>query len=263
MINFVNSLTELSKESRSFCVVTLVGKRGSVPQEVGAKMIVTPECENSPFFGTVGGGRVELHAIKKAKELIASGNGPEMITINLGTDLGMVCGGEVTLFFEATRKSKWVIAIFGAGHVSQALVQTLVNLDCEMMVFDEREEWLKRLPTSYKIKKHLIKDLEEDVKSIPSDAFVLTLSHGHLFDHRYLRAVLKISDRPYVGAIGSQKKAKELKTALLQDGIDEKVVVKIRSPIGLKIGTNDPFEIAISIVAELLENRDAFGSVKC
>lgn len=95
-------MLRLEKNGEAFVCITLAGARGSVPQEVGAKMVVNAAGR---ACGTVGGGRVEEAAIQHARELLASK--PEapcgLIEWNLQKDIGMTCGGVVSYFFEVFR----------------------------------------------------------------------------------------------------------------------------------------------------------------
>ena len=63
----------------------------------------------------------------------------------------MTCGGSVKLYFEphAAGGATWSIAIFGAGHVTQALVPVLLPLPCQIAVYDTRPEWIARLPAAW------------------------------------------------------------------------------------------------------------------
>ena len=91
----VQKLLELGE---SFVTVTLVEIRGSAPQIVGAKAIVT---RNGIEGGTVGGGKIEAAAIDHAQQLLANGRQhAELVQWNLQTDIGMTCGGAVRLFFD-------------------------------------------------------------------------------------------------------------------------------------------------------------------
>src|SRR3989304_6033946 len=118
---FIEKLAELSKGGRPFVSVTLVDAVGSTPQDAGTKMLVDV---TGLLFGTVGGGRVEHQAIQFAQQMFADRNSPtaRLVEWNLQRDVGMTCGGEVKLYFEAYNHRSWRIVVFGAGHVAQALV---------------------------------------------------------------------------------------------------------------------------------------------
>ena len=60
----------------------------------------------------------------------------------------------------------------------------------------------------------------------------------------------------FIGVIGSEPKSRTLRSTLLKEGFDESMVGRIHCPIGLPIGSNSPPEIAVSIAAQLLQERD-------
>ena len=86
-------------KSGGVCVlVTVLGSRGSVPREGGARMIVRSD---GSFHGTIGGGSLEWQAQSLARHLLAGGPMRSRVMDQaLGPDLGQCCGGHVTLGFE-------------------------------------------------------------------------------------------------------------------------------------------------------------------
>lgn len=249
LTGIIESMRCLEESGEAFVCVTLAEARGSVPQEVGAKMLVT---ENGRACGTIGGGRVEEAAIEHARGLLAGRSPCELIEWNLQKDIGMTCGGVVKFFFEVFQTDAWQIAIFGAGHVSQALVRVLAGLDCRVHVFDTRPEMLSALPESSRIRGHLVEPLEDAVEKIPGGAFVVVMTQGHRTDKPVLERILKTRPFPYLGVIGSASKAAVLRRELGGAGIADPA---FRCPIGLPLGKDTPAEIAISIVAEMLQVR--------
>lgn len=249
------------KADTSYVVVTIVEAKRSVPQEIGAKMLVTQACQNAPLYGTIGGGKVEKESIDYALTLLSDVSATSHLkTFHLTKDLKMACGGEMTIFFEVVRNNKWNIAIFGAGHVSQKLVRILKTLDCHIYCFDSREAWLEKLPKSNKISKYLIAMNPEKVEAfqhkLPENCFCLIMTHSQHIDFQIAKKIInQDSTVPYLGVMGSQSKAKNLRHKLLESGISKDHVSKIYSPVGLAIGNNTPSEIAISITAQLLEVR--------
>jgi xanthine dehydrogenase accessory factor len=235
-------------------LVTVVSARGSTPQDTGAKLLVAAAGR---VAGTVGGGKVESAAIGHAKKLLAQGGDAHLLTWNLQRDLGMTCGGEMTLFFEAhAGGSGWTVVVFGAGHVAQALARVLAPLDCRLLCFDSRAEWLAQFPAAANLAARQADDLAAEVEALPEDAFVLTITQGHATDLPVLRRALA-RNFPFVGAIGSRSKRAALERELREAGVAPERIAALRCPLGLPIGTNHPQEIAISIAAELIQARDA------
>lgn len=247
-------IQQLIKQGIAHVLVTLTDVRGSAPQDIGAKIVVT---EQGIHAGTVGGGKVEALVIQKAQEMLKNEEQYRFESWNLQKDVKMTCGGEVQFFFEAFCVGVWNICIFGAGHVAQALVPLLCQLDCQVHCVDPRKEWLDRLDAKENLRLYCIENPEEAASIIPSGAFVAMMTKGHSSDVPILKQILGSGiEYPYVGMIGSKTKAYRVRKELERSGFSKEQVEQIHSPIGLPIGTNHPVEIAVSIVGEMLSVRD-------
>jgi xanthine dehydrogenase accessory factor len=255
MTTYFDSLNDLVQSGAPFVSVTVVDTMGSVPQDRGAKMLVTGAGR---VFGTVGGGKVEVRAIEEAKRLLEDDTLPKtrFAQWSLEKDIGMTCGGTVRLYFEAFNVTRWNIVVFGAGHCASALVEMLVRLDCRVTCIDPREEWLSRLEASPKLVKVLTDDMPAQVAKIPEGSFVVLMTMGHTTDKPILLEILRTRKFPYLGVIGSNSKAKRLKKDVIDAGLPEEMMRAFLCPVGLELGTNHPQEIAISIVAQMLQERD-------
>lgn len=245
---------ELLASNRPFVLVILTDALGSAPQEPGAKMLCD---ENGLIQGTIGGGKVEALALKTAAELLVNKSATTFVDWHLEKDVGMTCGGRVKLYFETYRAADWQIAIFGAGHVAQALVAALLPLQCRILCVDSRPDWLDALPKSPKISALLAAAPAMEIHSLPSEAFVLMMTQGHATDFPVLLECLK-RENPfsYLGVIGSKSKRAVLIKDLIAAGIDAGQAERFTCPIGLPIGKSEPAEIAVSVVAQLLQSRD-------
>jgi xanthine dehydrogenase accessory factor len=243
----------LTQNGTSFVMVTMTGVIGSAPQEVGAKMLVT--CDGL-YAGTVGGGKVEMAAIRKSQEILSGDQSPPLtVKWNLQKDIGMTCGGEVIFLFEHFHEAPWPIVIFGAGHIAQALTRTLSNLSTHVTCIDSREEWISKLES---VKKIHHPDPKELVKTLNPKSYFMCMTMGHSFDVPILVEIFKHApDCPYVGVVGSDVKGLRIKNDLKNLGVSEEFINKLRVPMGLPIGNNQPYEISISIAAELLQVRDS------
>ena len=251
---YADALQKQLGDGKPFTVVTLIAIRGSAPQVLGAKAIVTT---GGIVWGTVGGGKIEAAAVTRAQELLANLKQEcQWVTWNLQTDIGMTCGGEVKLFFEVHARTQWPIAVYGAGHVSQALVRTLLCLDCHVTCIDARSEWLDKLPDHVKLSIDCVDEPETTVESMHPRTFFVLMSRGHATDLPVLAKILQSRTPPFLGVIGSKQKASVLKRDLTAMGIAEEKLDSFHCPMGLPLGNNTPEEIAISITAQLIQVRD-------
>jgi xanthine dehydrogenase accessory factor len=268
MPGFIERLAELAAGGQPFVSVTLVDAVGSTPSDAGSKMLVTA---HGLAHGTIGGGRVEAKAIAHAQSMLCEpeGSPPEtseprgssprsaFIEWNLQRDVGMTCGGVVKLFFDTYNHSQWQIAIFGAGHVAAALLHCLLPLECRITAIDPRHDWLARLPDHPRLQKVLTADAPAEVARLPDNAFVLCLTMGHRTDRPILEEIFRQRRTfPYLGVIGSQAKRKVLERELKSAGVSTEQLEQLHCPIGLALGSNLPGEIAVSVAAQLIQQRD-------
>jgi xanthine dehydrogenase accessory factor len=257
---FHERLGERLHRGEAFVVVTIVHSHGSTPADTGSRMIVTEEGID---FGTVGGGRIEAKAIDEAAQMLRNKAITKYVDWSLKTDVGMTCGGRVKLYFELWNATPWNIVIFGAGHVTQALARLLTTLNCRLTCIDPRQDWIEKLPAGV----HTIVDEQPAsvVDKLPENSFVLCMTKGHHSDLPVLQRIFEIGRRfPYLGVIGSNAKAAVLRKELVESGI-AKERLSFHCPIGLfdgnsPIGNHDPNEIAVSIAAQLIRERDRLRS---
>jgi xanthine dehydrogenase accessory factor len=169
----------------------------------------------------------------------------------------MTCGGAVKLYFEPhAAGGDWPIVIFGAGHIAQALLPVLLPLPSTITCCDSRAEWLDKLPRARNLRVVRMDNPAELIPSLPENAFVLCLTKGHQTDRPILQRALAERNFPFVGAIGSDAKAAVLRKEMIADGLPPERAAKFHCPVGLDFGTNHPHEIALSIAAQLLTERD-------
>ena len=255
-IDLLKEAVRLQGEGTPFCIVTVADARGSIPQEIGAKAIVD---RTGLVYGTIGGGKVEVRACEKSRDLLAANPSRQTLLerINLHRDVGMTCAGEMTLLYEIFRPEfEWNVAIFGAGHVAQKLCRLLSELDCRITCFDTRTEWLDRLPAHGKLERRRVGDFHEGVAAIVPGAFVVVMTMGHPTDLPVLRALwARQVETGFIGVLGSDSKAAIMRRELREAGLPEDFIGRISCPIGEKIGNNTPAEIAVSVLAQLVHVR--------
>jgi xanthine dehydrogenase accessory factor len=149
------------------------------------------------------------------------------------------------------------VYIFGGGHVGLAISRIMSQLDFYVIVIDCRKD-VNTLTENTFADEIIIKDFVEATNDIIEDKFsyVVIVTPGHVQDKGVLKAVLHKKVK-YVGMMGSESKVRTLYKELSAEGINPNYLSRIHSPIGLKIKSETPEEIAISIAAEIISVRNS------
>ncbi len=153
------------------------------------------------------------------------------------------------------------LCIFGAGLVGQAIAHIAPLAGFRVLVVDDRATFANRehLPHVDEIKVCPFEQAVEEVE-MDSNTFVAIMTHKHRWDCQILAKVLR-KPTAYVGMMGSRDKIEKTFYALKKDGFTECELGRVCAPIGLDIGGNAPGEIAISVVAQMLQVRYRQGKV--
>jgi xanthine dehydrogenase accessory factor len=250
-------LSEIARGPQPAALCTVVQTSGSTPRKIGASMVVVADgSELGQIVGTIGGGAVEHRVRAEAIAAIAETR-PRSVELALTTQLGMCCGGQMTVFIDPLRQRPPCL-IFGAGHCGQALARAADLAGFRVQVADPRDE----LHGQFGAGIELIEDYEDedlDDMSFGPDAFVIVVTHDHAMDQTLCERILRREHR-YLALVGSQRKARLTRQRCLSKGIAPERVEAMRSPAGLDIGAETPEEIAVSIVAEMVQVRRRVGA---
>ncbi|GGX79926.1 xanthine dehydrogenase accessory protein XdhC [Litchfieldella qijiaojingensis] len=256
------ALHRLQQEARPHALASVVGAAGSTPREPGAKMVITADDTHD----TLGGGTFEFQVIAAAREALAAGEiGTRLEAFPLGGRSGQCCGGYVHVLLEIFAGAEMSVALFGAGHVGQALVGLMAPLPWRVLWFDSREdifpegsESQPRLSCRRMASGEDGPDIESAVTSLPAGSHVLVMTHDHGEDRRLIDALLKRGDCASIGLIGSKSKWASFQRRLRDAGHDQTSLDRVRCPIGIPGAKGkQPYEIAVAVVAELLTLKPA------
>lgn len=165
---------------------------------------------------------------------------------------------ETDFFVEIYVKNPQLI-ILGGGHVSQPVAKIGKMLGFHVTVMDDREEFVtkERFPDADRLIQGTYEEIPEKIP-VYENAYYVIVTRGHLGDSASARQILK---RPYVylGMIGSRNKVKLTREKLLREGFTEDQLDTIHAPIGLPIGGHMPAEIAVSITAEIVQEKNKYN----
>jgi xanthine dehydrogenase accessory factor len=261
-VDWLSALVQLRAEGAPGVLVTVAEVRGHAPRDQGAKMVVGL----AQTWGTVGGGNLEETAVRRARELIATGTREaEMIESRLNPHARhehgrQCCGGEVRLLLEPF-PVRPTVAIFGVGHVGFELARILSRLEVRLHLVDSRAEQLDELrladitagTADVTVHRAVLGELV--LERLPAGSHVVIMTHDHAEDFALCDAALRLDSKRWgsIGLIGSSAKWSRFHQQLLEAGHDEATIDRITCPIGSpQLTGKEPALIAVSVVAELL-----------
>lgn len=251
MENIYEKILQLEQSDivSALCIVTKTS--GSAPGKPGMKMLV---YEDGSITGTIGGGAIEKDVIEKALELMQTST-PQYYTFNLKNDLNMECGGAAEIYIEPVNQKK-KLYIFGGGHIGKTLSGFAYELGFDVTVIDEREGIFESY-TNAKIKlknvhfSTAIADIKFDRRS-----FFVIVTHKHIHDYDILKLLCN-KTYAYLGMIGSRIKVEKIRKELVEiNYLTAEEAEKIDMPIGIKFNAVTHSEIAISILAKLIDVKN-------
>jgi len=189
----------------------------------------------------------QLEPFRQALEALRGGNAAQvpLVLTHLGQEL----------------RYRWhlepppIMLIAGAGHVGQAVARLALELDFHVVVFDDRTEFASRERFDPRVEL-VVGEIARGLREYPlhGGCYVVIVTRGHQHDQEALAAVV---DRPaaYIGMIGSRRKSATVLRNLARAGVARELLDRVHTPIGLPIGARTVSEIAVSILAEVIQVR--------
>lgn len=261
---------DLIEQGEDFVIAKVVDTKGSAPRKKGAVMMMKKDGTTT---GTVGGGLLEAETEKLCRKTFETREKSRIYEFTLDEKqkgaLDMGCGGDATVqidYIDASDPGDFIkefklastAYIFGGGHVAYALEPVLRHVDFRTVVIDDREEYANSERYPHAERTIVTDDFNNAFDEIQTDddSYIIIVTRGHRGDLQVLRQAI---GRPfaYLGMIGSRRKNNLLFDELRKEGVTEEQIARVHAPIGLSIGSETPEEIAISIVAEIIQERAA------
>lgn len=158
--------------------------------------------------------------------------------------------------YRETLLAKPKVIILGGGHVSLALAKLLKMIEFHVVVVDAREEFANKERFSCADEVYCMGFQEFlDTKEFGDHAYYVIVTRGHKDDYTCLSGLIR-KKKAYLGMIGSRKKVALSFDKLREEGYLEEEIEQVHAPIGLSIGAQTPAEIAVSIVAEIIQKKN-------
>lgn len=254
----IRRMAQLLDQRIPFAVATVVDARGSVPGKLGARMIVFADGSQE---GTVGGAGLEQNIKALAMEAIRtrrSGTHRFELARQKPGALDSICGGGVEVFVEYMAPGPHLL-IYGCGHVGEAIATLCSQLDYSHSVADVRPGFatVERFPSA---RHHFTLSPEEffSQATLSDYSHLLILGHDHHIDGEIATAALKGDFEGRIGIIGSRTKRSEFRSRCEKQGVPPELFdEKVTCPIGLSIQAETPSEIAVAVLAQIIEQYRA------
>jgi len=218
-------------------------------------MLVTNKGE---AIGTIGGGGMERLLVSRALEVMEEGK-PRSYHFAMGIPAreGMIpvdskCGGEVKIFMDPIIPDPRLV-IMGSGLIAQAVARYALECGFSIIIIDDADTATKDNFPEMTLVNSAYPESLKSIQIRPSD--YVAMLHGETdFEIEGLRYAVEAKPA-YIGLLGSRNKRKEHVKQLKSEGLDPDAVENIKGPIGIEIAAETPEEIAISIVAELIQQK--------
>lgn len=196
---------------------------------------------------------------RQAKKLLIS-NSEVRITDNESGDFDFRFeqSGENEFSYEEQLGFKNRLYIVGGGHCALALSEIASKMDFHISLFDDRADLNTLAKNRFVHEKKIIESYEKIGDFIPPspNAYVVVMTLGYKSDETVIRKLID-KDFKYFGVLGSRAKMKTLLKNLEKENFPKERLARLRTPIGLKINSRTPVEIAVSIAAEIVSVKNA------
>jgi xanthine dehydrogenase accessory factor len=247
--DLLETIVDLRRRRQPFAVATVVRAEHPTSSKPGDKAIIAPD---GTLTGWIGGSCAHDIVVSNALEALDEGI-PRFLTLSSSApsevkrqgviDVPMQCysGGVLDVFIEPNLPRPQMVVV-GYETIARALVRISKTLQFHVTVIDPLAT-KSTLPEADEVLNELV---------IPNASFVVVATHGR-YDEEALEQAVK-TDAPYIALVASPKRAGTILQILRDRGVD---TGRIKSPAGLDIGAQGAEEIALSIVAEIVQERRA------
>jgi len=235
---------DLAQREEPFVLAVVVRRRPASSSQPGNMALITAA---GAFHGWLGGSCTQPTVVREAQRALADGR-PRLLLLTPdpeserrpGVDVfPMTCqsGGSVEIYLEPVLPAPRLV-VFGSSPTAQALARLGQAMGYTALAVEDDVAALTRSATS---------------PHAPCFTVVATMGEG---DEEAIRAALAL-DPAYLGVVASAKRFASMRETLLARGVAAEALDRIRCPAGLKIGARAPEEIALSILAEIVERQRA------
>jgi xanthine dehydrogenase accessory factor len=244
----IEALTDSIERREAVALVTVTFAGGDFAASLGNHAVVWPEVDREPV-GALNLGALDAQVLVDVRTAIT---GKAHCTLQYDT-----AQGKVSIFVEVQHRPPHLI-IVGAGHIAVPLAAVAKISEFQVTVLDDRPQYAHaaRFPTADQVIagpfRAELDRLRQGKPVFDNDTYIVLVTRGHQYD---VESLLEVIDDPlaYIGMIGSQRRIRAVFELLENEqGIDPRKFDGVYAPIGLDIAAITPAEIAICIMAEII-----------
>jgi xanthine dehydrogenase accessory factor len=262
LADFFERVAQLSREGQTFATATVVGRRPPVSAHLGDRAIVFADGRMEGFVGGACSREIirkqALEALRTRRGRLVSirpDPGAEIDVRPEHVAVRMTCASEgaVEVYVEPVAQPRLLVVV-GATPIASAMTRVARSLDYRVVHVVDEQERFDLEPDAATLNVRLVPldaldDLLGSEQSRVGTCAVVVASQGH-YDEEALASALK-AGAIYVGLVASRARGAVVRALLEEQGVPR--VEMLRSPAGLDLGARTPPEVALSILAEIIQ----------
>ncbi len=246
--DILRALTDSIDRRKAVALVTVTAATGSFAASLGQGAVVWPEADRIPV-GSLALGDLAAQTLTDIRQVIREKT-PRHLHY-------APAGGAVSLFVDVQRRPPHLIVV-GAGHIAVPLAAMAKLCEFQVTVLDDRPQFAnrERFPSADAVIagpfRAELERLRQGKAAFDNDTYIVLVTRGHQYD---VESLLEVLDDPlaYIGMIGSRRRIRAVFELLEKEqGIPVAKFDRVYAPIGLNIGAITPAEIAVCIMAEII-----------
>ncbi|MDA9766826.1 XdhC family protein [Candidatus Thioglobus sp.] len=240
---WIETVSNLLQDNADFIVATIVDSNSEI--EFSSKKFVYLDGNLSP---NIDDKKISSLIIKSAKDLLLLSDSPTIVQFeNQSGALTEVC------FEKVLTSEVQPVVVFGAGHISRALMPILINLPIKIYWVDDRAEQFDKYQGDTSQIDIICDDFVQSIPDLPDSSYCLVITYSHQIDFEICEKMITQNNFSYLGMIGSEIKGKKFRDRFHQKNFSGEVINKFICPIGDKQKfLKSPAAIAVTIAMDLI-----------
>ena len=241
--SWIETVSNLLQDNKDFVVATIVDSNSEI--EFSSKKFVYLNGNSTP---AIDDKEISSLIDKSAKDLLLLSDSPTIVQFKDQS------GSVTQICFEKVLTSQvQPVVVFGAGHISRALMPILINLPIKIYWVDDRAEQFDKYQGDTSQIDIICDDFVQSIPDLPASSYCLVITYSHQIDFEICEKMITQNNFSYLGMIGSEIKGKKFRDRFHQKNYSEEVINKFICPIGDKQKfLKSPAAIAVTIAMDLI-----------